>query len=207
MGIRAAILALCLATPALADPTYHRVVGVAVDDTLNIRSAPSARSEDIGDLPFDATGIEVTEFNEDRSWARISAGEKDGWISTRFLQADTVPTFPQTSVPHGLICGGTEPFWALGLYGQDARYSHPDDTDIDFAFDAATVAEGRIGSPALITVATDRNEVIEATITGATCSDGMSDRTYGWSVTLQFIAPGKRRFLEGCCHLPRDERQ
>lgn len=193
-----------MSEPTTAEPVYHRVVGVAADDTLNIRSAPIASSQDIGDLPFDATGVEITGFNSDLTWARISAGERDGWVSTRFLQPDTVQTFPETSIPHGLICGGTEPFWALGLYGNDARYSHPEDGDTDFAFDSASVAEGRLGSPALITLATQSNEVIEATLTGAICSDGMSDRTYGWSVTMQLIAPGKRRFLEGCCSLPRE---
>ena len=204
MGIRATLLALMLATPLVAEPTYHRVVGVADDDTLNIRSAPSASADDIGDLASDATGIEVTGFSDDETWARIGAGERDGWVATRYLQADAVQTFPQTSVPHGLICGGTEPFWALGLYGRDARYSHPGDGDIDFAFDSAAVADGRRGTPALITIANDRNEVIEATLTGTTCSDGMSDRTYGWSVTMQLIAMGKRRFLSGCCSLPRE---
>jgi hypothetical protein len=32
----------------------------------------------------------------------------------------------------------------------------------------------------------------------------MSDRSYGWTVTMQLIAPDQRRFLTGCCHLPRD---
>ena len=204
MGIRAAVLALVLATPALAEPTYHRVVGVASNDTLNIRSGPSASSEDIGDLQFNARGIEVLGFDATGNWARIALHERDGWVSALFLDTDQMHSFPQTTVPHGLICGGTEPFWALGLYGADARYSHPVDGDTDFSFDSARVAEGRQGSPALITFATDRNEVIEATITGVACSDGMSDRPFGWSVTMQLIAPGKRRFLEGCCHLPRE---
>jgi uncharacterized membrane protein len=188
----------------LAEPSYHRVVGVAIDDSLNIRSAPTATSDDIGDLSFDATGIEVTGYDDTGSWARIAQGEIDGWVATRFLDTDPVPTIADTSVPEGLICGGTEPFWALGLYGNDARYSHPEDGDTDFTFKNAAVAEGRLGSPALITLATQRNEVIEATLTGAMCSDGMSDRTYGWTITMQLIAPGQGRFLTGCCALPRD---
>jgi len=204
MGIRAVLLAMCLTTAALAEPTYQRVVGVATNDTLNIRSAPRADSDDIGDLAFDATGIEVTGFDETGTWARIAMGETDGWVAARFLDLDTVPTLADTSVPEGLICGGTEPFWALGLFGSGARYSHPEDGDTDFTFDSATVAQGRLGNPALITLATDSNEVIEATLTGAVCSDGMSDRSYGWTITMQLIAPDQRRFLSGCCALPRD---
>lgn len=204
MGMRAVLLAMCLSTPALAEPLYQRVVGVAANDTLNIRSAPSADSADIGDLAYDATAIEVTGFDETGDWARIAMGEIDGWVATRFLASDVVTTIAGTSVPEGLICGGTEPFWALGLYGSDARYSHPEDGDSDFTFDSAVVAQGRLGSPALITLAKPRNKVIEATLTGAVCYDGMSDRTYGWSITMQMIAPGQRRFLSGCCALPRD---
>ena len=204
--IRASLIALALCLPAMgmAEPSYHRVIGVAIDDVLNVRSEPSARSADIGDLPYDARRIEAFEFDPTGNWARIALNERDGWVSTRFLTRDEVPTLGETTLPQGLICGGTEPFWALGLYGTDARYSHPVDGDTDFAFDNIVTAEGRLGSPALVTLATEDSQVIEATISGGTCFDGMSDRSYGWTITMQLIAPGQRRFLSGCCHLPRD---
>ena len=207
MGVmRAGLLAVSLTVPALAqaEPTYHRVIGVAANDVLNVRSEPSASSADIGDLAHDAHRIEVFTFDRTGNWARIALNERDGWVSTRFLTRDEVPTLGETTLPQGLICGGTEPFWALGLYGSDARYSHPVDGDTDFAFDSIVTAEGRLGSPALVTVATENSQVIEATISGGTCFDGMSDRSYGWTITMQLIAPGQRRFLSGCCHLPRD---
>jgi uncharacterized membrane protein len=204
--MRAGLLAVSLAIPALAqaEPTYHRVTGVAANDVLNERSEPSASSADIGDLAHDAQRIEVFTFDPTGNWARIALNERDGWVSTRFLTRDEVPTLGETTLPQGLICGGTEPFWALGLYGTDARYSHPVDGDTDFAFDSIVTAEGRLGSPALVTLATEDSQVIEATISGGTCFDGMSDRSYGWTITMQLIAPGQRRFLSGCCHLPRD---
>ena len=207
MGMmRAGLLAVSLAIPALAqaEPTYHRVTGVAANDVLNVRSEPSASSADIGDLAHDAQRIEVFTFDPTGNWARIALNERDGWVSTRFLTRDEVPMLGETTLPQGLICGGTEPFWALGIYGTDARYSHPVDGDTDFAFDSIVTAEGRLGSPALVTLATEDSQVIEATISGGTCFDGMSDRSYGWTITMQLIAPGQRRFLSGCCHLPRD---
>lgn len=204
--IRIPLIAALLALPAVlqAEPSYHRVIGVAANDVLNVRAEPSASSADIGDLAHDARRIEAFEFEPTGNWARIALNERDGWVSTRFLTRDEVPTLGDTTLPQGLICGGTEPFWALGLYGEDARYSHPVDGDTDFAFDSIVTAEGRLGSPALVTLATEDNRVIEATISGAACSDGMSDRSYGWTITMQLIAPGQRRFLSGCCHLPRD---
>ena len=204
MGVGFIAGLLALPVMALAEPTYHRVTGVASTDTLNVRAAPSASSADIGDLAHDARRIEAFAFDETGNWARIALNERDGWVSTRFLTRDEVETLGPSTVPVGLVCGGTEPFWALGLYGEDARYSHPEDGDTDFAFDSVVVAEGRLGNPALVTVATEDAQVIEATISGESCSDGMSDRSYGWTISLQLIAPGKRRFLTGCCHLPRD---
>lgn len=203
---RASLIACALALPVSvqAEPSYHRVVGVAVDDVLNVRSEPSASSADIGDLAYDARGIEAFEFDSTGNWARIALNERDGWVATRFLTRDDVATLGESTLPQGLICGGTEPFWALGLYGSDARYSHPTDGDTDFAFDSIVTAEGRLGSPALLTLATEDNRVIEATVSGAICFDGMSDRSYGWTITMQLIAPGQRRFLSGCCQLPRD---
>jgi uncharacterized membrane protein len=203
---RASLIACALALPVSvqAEPSYHRVVGVAVDDVLNVRSEPSASSADIGDLAYDARGIEAFEFDSTGNWARIALNERDGWVATRFLTRDDVATLGESTVPQGLICGGTEPFWTLGLYGSDARYSHPTDGDTDFAFDSIVTAEGRLGSPALLTLATEDNRVIEATVSGAICFDGMSERSYGWTITMQLIAPGQRRFLSGCCQLPRD---
>lgn len=63
--IRASLitLALGLSTLAQAEPSYHRVVGVAIDDVLNVRSEPSGSSVDIGDLAYDARRIEAFEFD------------------------------------------------------------------------------------------------------------------------------------------------
>ncbi len=204
--IRASLCAglLVLPTLGLAEPSYRRVTGVAANDVLNVRAAPSASAADIGDLPHDARGIEVLEFEQSGKWARIGLAESDGWVSTRFLASDDIPMLGGTTVPQGLVCGGTEPFWALRLYDDNARYSHPEDGDTHFAVDSIVTAEGRLGSPALVSLSAEETKVIDATISGATCSDGMSDRVYGWTITMHLKSPGQRRFLTGCCHLPRD---
>lgn len=204
MGIKASILAaLLIAGPVWAEPTYHRVTGVAADDTLNIRSAPSADAEDIGDLAFDARAIEVITWDETGDWAQIALNERDGWVAARFLEDDDVPMFSDSGIPKGLVCGGTEPFWALGLYDVDARFSHPEDGEFDMTLSTVQVAEGRMGHPAFFDLAAPGGQasvVIQADI----CSDGMSDRSYGWAAFIRMVTPGTERFLSGCCHLPRD---
>ena len=207
MGMtRTAILAGLFALPGLlwAEPSYQRVTGVAPNDVLNLRAEPAADSADIGDLAHDARAIEVLGYNEDGSWARIGMAEGAAWVSTRFLTEDTIDRLGDSSVPAGLSCGGTEPFWGLSLGADTALYSHPEDGDVAFAPEGIRVAEGRLGSPALITATDQGNRRIEAIVSAAQCSDGMSDRPYGWTLTLQLIRDGDHRFLTGCCHLPRN---
>lgn len=202
MGMmRAILLGAVLSAPlsALAEPSYHRVTGVASDDSLNIRSAPGADSADIGDLAHDARGIEVLGFDDSGDWARIGLAEGDGWISARFLTRDPVATLGDTSVPTGLSCAGTEPFWALQFDEGMARFSDPEGGDLSFPITEALVAEGRLGSPALIGL----GDAGLAIVTGHMCSDGMSDRSYGWALHLRIGSDENRRFVSGCCHLPR----
>lgn len=199
-------LLTCLAVPvgAAADPTYHRVIGVAANDVLNIRSAPDANSMDIGDLAHDARGIEVLGVDPSGQWARIALAERDGWVATRFLATDSVGMIGATGIPSGLVCGGTEPFWSLALGPDGAAYAHPEDGESALSLGTVRVAEGRLGSPALFGLAGAGEQTIDATVHAADCNDGMSDRSYGWAITLRLMAPGQDRFLAGCCHLPRD---
>ena len=181
---------------AAADPTYHRVTGVAADDTLNVRAAPSASSADIGDLAHDQTGIEVSALDASGKWAQIVWQEGNGWIATRFLATDAVASVGGTGVPDGLFCGGTEPFWGLDLTQTTARFYNLGG-DTEMAVTGAAVAEGRMSSPAVIGFSD--GDVI---VSGGSCSDGMSDRTYPWRAELLLTQGGTRRFLSGCCHLP-----
>lgn len=203
MRVLASVFYLALPASGFADPSYHRVTGVGPWDVLNIRAEPRADSADIGDLAPDARAIEVLGVSPSGAWARIALAETDGWVATRYLDPDPVATLGDTGLPVGLACSGTEPFWALRLMDQSARYSHPEDGDSDYTLTRAQVAEGRQGSPALILMNGQGGATLAATVQGAACSDGMSDRSYGWAITLRLTAPGQDRFLSGCCHLPR----
>jgi uncharacterized membrane protein len=198
LAVASAVAVPCL---VLAEPSYHRVTGVAANDTLNIRSTPDASSADIGDLAYDAQAIEVLDFDPTGRWARVALAESDGWVSTRFLERDTVLTIGETSLPVGLVCTGTEPFWAIGLFDGLARFSHPESNLVDLPFLSTSVAEGHLGSPALISTAGPK-ATAEIIVSAEACSDGMSDRSYGWTVNLLIQSDGMRRFVSGCCHLP-----
>ena len=194
-------LGLLLPGLAIAEPGYFRVTGVAADDTLNVRSAPSARGADIGDLPPNAAAIEIAETDQSGKWGRIVWEEGNGWIAMQFLTPDNVPRITGTTLPAGLMCSGTEPFWSMRLSKDFANYSNLDGTSYAMSIQGARVAEGRPNFPVQIGHAgsgASSNVLIEP----ASCSDDMSDRSYPWRVDLLLSAESGGRFQTGCCLLP-----
>ncbi|MBL8583512.1 MAG: SH3 domain-containing protein [Rhizobiaceae bacterium] len=74
----------------LPDPgagTY-RVVGVAVDDRLNMRDRPGSRSPIIGEIPFDGTGIRRLGCTPDERWCEVRYRSQQGWVDARFLRRE-----------------------------------------------------------------------------------------------------------------------
>ncbi|QYX55304.1 hypothetical protein K1T73_09245 [Roseovarius sp. SCSIO 43702] len=201
--MRALIPALCVLTPtlALAEPSYHRVTGVAAGDTLNVRSAPDATSVDLGDIAHDAHGIELTGTDATGEWGRILWQDGNGWISMRFLEPYLQPTLGDSGLPEGLDCGGTEPFWSLTLGTATAHFSDPGGTELDLDMAGTQVAEGRLAWPAYVAL-TAPDSSADVIVEARLCSDGMSDRDYPWQVELLLTRSGETQFLSGCCNLP-----
>lgn len=190
-----------LPTLAAAEPEYYRVSGVAYNDTLNIRAAPDGDSADIGDLSYDAQAIEVMEIDPSGRWGKIIYFEGNGWIAMRFLELDPVPRIAPTTLPVGLVCGGTEPFWDV-RYTADSAIFHAMSTESEtIPLQSAGPALGRRGFPALLTHA-GPDGFTYSLIRPQICSDGMSDRDYPWAI--DYIL-GDGTYLEGCCSLPLDD--
>ena len=105
--ILGALLAAGLSSPLLAcadGPDSYRVVGVAADDVLNVRSVPSLGFSVIGALPHDATGVQnidsvpvhscdgnvdLTPFEQNNRWTKVVWDETGdyvfGWVKSVFL--------------------------------------------------------------------------------------------------------------------------
>lgn len=91
-------VALALAAPATgqdraaaSDGPRYRVVGVAANDTLNVRQAPDPTAEVVMQLPPDASGLVAT--GETRRvgnalWRHVRAGDGAGWVNARFLERE-----------------------------------------------------------------------------------------------------------------------
>ena len=196
------VLALLLAaSPARADvPARHVVAGVPPDDVLNVRAGPAASSADIGDL---VNGDAVEVIATDGGWGRIVHGEGNGWVSLAYLEPAPASRVGESPIPVGLICAGTEPFWSLATDdGASVAFSEPGPDGI--AEDRARVewagaASGRSGFPAALR-ARSADADYALVLRPAACSDGMSDRDYGWAAE---VLAGER-LLTGCCRLDTD---
>ncbi|MXO73120.1 COG3650 family protein [Alteraurantiacibacter buctensis] len=84
---------------------------------------------------------------------------------------------------------GTEPFWGGEVNGTALRWSTPENPD------GETITVSRFaGRGGLSFTGTLQGQQFDMAVTPATCSDGMSDRTYPYAVTVQVGA----QQLSGC---------
>lgn len=196
--IRALIFLLLTAFPAAATvdgwPALHDVMGVAEDDVLNIRAAPDAGAEIVGTLAHDAAGIEVIRPNDDHTWGYVSTGEGMGWASLNYLARG--PGQWHGQYPAFASCSGTEPFWSLVREDETVTFSGLDlpgvAAEIDFR-ESSLSHRGRHSFRAGEMVGVLSNEM---------CTDGMSDREYGWELNLLILSGEEyNRHFVGCCSL------
>ena len=175
-------------------PSVRDVTGVAAGDVLNIRAEPAADAPVLGSYAPDRQRIEVLRLSDDGRWAQVGLPEGNGWVATRYLSDAKAGA----SLP--LRCSGTEPFWTLTLDEGVSSFRTPED-DIALARDDLTVA--RNGFTASLTDAGGQRWQVVAQ--AMQCSDGMSDRMYGWRALLSGVGSdetgGAPEIYAGCCTL------
>jgi uncharacterized membrane protein len=182
-------------------PAAFVVKGVADDDVLNIRAEPNANAAVLDGISPYATSVEVLELSADGAWGLVSTGEGNGWAAMRFLEP--MPAQDANLIPRPMTCMGTEPFWSVGLMPRGDEYSEPD-YRVDLELLSQAVAPG--GYLAVLKDAPELADEVPAgthtlIISREQCSDGMSDRRYGWAVKL-FTENGEGNMLRhGCCTL------
>jgi len=179
-------------------PSYHRVVGVAGNDVLNIRLEPSARSPIVGSFAPNASNIEVIDISN--GWGRVIVAESNGWVRMKFLAETAIATIAGTRIPEAIQCFGTEPFWDLVSLGGDRMVFN----DINAQKTEFTISNA---NPASSRETIDVVWMRSVNATGAVffdrqyCSDGMSDRLYGRRVLFSITANGEALGFDGCCML------
>ncbi|MFZ3580746.1 hypothetical protein ACOI1H_01070 [Loktanella sp. DJP18] len=175
-------------------PDAFTVTGVAADDVLNIRSDATAASPIIGSFGPQDLNIEVLEVSTDGKWGRVGTGEGNGWVAMRFLARSGHNA--ADGMPRPFVCSGTEPFWTLALLPGGDEYLTPEGRRDLTLTTEATAPQGYLAifdeGPTLT-----RNLIV---MRGA-CSDGMSDRSFGWQAMLFNQAPDGNTVQTGCCTL------
>jgi uncharacterized membrane protein len=190
------VLAAFLALPAGAQdlPAVFQVTGVAANDRLNIRAEPNARAAILDSIfPF-AVAVEVLERSADGRWGLVGVPEGNGWVNMRYL---TPVAQPDYEVPRPLSCYGTEPFWSLGFFPRGSEFHAMGEDRRPLTVLGEAVAPGGY------LLVTEEGPTLNRTaiVTREWCSDGMSDRRFGWSVRLFTEAPDGNSVLSGCCTL------
>lgn len=94
-------------------------------------------------------------------------------------RADTPQRFDAISADEKLTLVGTEPFWNMAIEGDELVYSTPENAD------GVTIPVSRFsGNNGLGLNGTLEGEALQVAVTPAVCSDGMSDREYPYTATI-----------------------
>ena len=193
----ALLMVALLPAAALAQtlPAAFSVKGVAASDTLNIRAMPSAQADVLGEIGPYALNVEVLEFSGDGKWGKVGLPEGNGWVSMAYL--DLIPQDDPHAVQRPLSCFGTEPFWSVSLYARGAEFNSPETGAIPL-----TVTHEAVASRGFL-IQLEEGPTLNHTliVTRKACSDGMSDRAYGFSTELFTQAPDGNLAVDGCCTL------
>ena len=123
--------------------------------------------------------------------AATEAKEPAGATADARVPGNTEKTTPYSEIAEDEVLRftGTEPFWGGEVTGKALTYTTPEDQDGEVIAVERFAGRGGIAFSGLLNGAD-----FEMMVTPLECSDGMSDRTYPFTVTLE-IGEDKRN---GC---------
>lgn len=180
-------------------PALYDISDVPQGDHLNIRSLPNASAATVGKIPYDAERIEVISLSRQGNWALVNHNDTSGWVSFRFLTR-TTHEVNTLGLPQTLSCFGTEPFWSLKFSEDQVVLSLPDaqpDSRYIVTSISPTPENMRLHETGARYNWEMNGDSYHASIVPGLCSDGMSDRTYGFHHFSEFLGLG-------CCSLSTD---
>lgn len=186
------------AQPVHTDPRYFRVTGLAADDVLNIRAAPTASAAVVGTFKPGAQPVEVLDI--DKGWAQVITGEGMGWVHADYLEPIQMLPVAESALPAGLLCAGTEPFWRLRIDHKSVTYTAAGAGERVMNLVEAGGFAG-VGPGTNFVVAAGENGGITAVVSNQLCSDGMSDRDYPRRIDVVLSDADGVSGLTGCCRV------
>ena len=131
--------------------------------------------------------------SEDAKWGMIGMSEGNGWVAMRYLQV--TPNDTSYTISRPLNCSGTEPFWALNMTPRGTDFTELGASGIDLKDISEAVAQP--GS--LAKFEEGPTKIYTLMLEPAQCSDGMSDREFGFTGRVFIEASDGNRYLPGCC--------
>jgi len=160
---------------------------------LNVRAGPSAGTDILDRLAPDQEGVEVIGLSDDGKWGMVAVPGSNGWVAMRYLAAERMSG---DTLPRPLQCYGTEPFWAITFGVDGVAYSAPAE-ELPLSVRSESVLAD--GWQAMLNAGVRGDWDVE--IRRGQCSDGMSDRLFGFSMKLRQGGAGAMQPLSGCCTL------
>jgi len=199
----AVLMALLWTSAAPAQTVVYRAVNLGPADRLDVRATPNPNGAIVARLSPGVRHLDVIETRD--GWGRILLRNAGGWVDLAHLAAEPRTPIPGQSAPGGFHCAGTEPFWGLEI-GRDGTGHYNDLSTLgDERALTVTASQSASGREQPFVFRFDGEVGGTAIISRQSCSDGMSDRVYGWQAYIEAMDADGWRFVEGCCRVPLQE--
>lgn len=219
-------LALSVSSVQAASDVYV-VTSVTAGEFLNMRANAGTSNSVVGRIPYNGQGI-VTTGEEKKVgntvWAKIYWNGVGGWVSKRYLlpedQAASAPPAPAPATPPAvavppvkvpstitppppkaaanvLVCSGTEPFWRIDVSDANLSVKMMDGPQYNVPVTFRQTSANNTTIAVIAGVAgTNNTQAFMQKVDS--CSDGISDTNYPYSVTAVL---NNQRVVSGCCQV------
>lgn len=181
-------------TPEIS--SNFKVVNVDDNDVLNLRAAPNSSAEIVFPIPSDASNLIFVGKND--KWVNVMYRGHRGWVYHKYVEKISLSTVGDFAFTANLHCIGTEPHWVFKSDGNQALFKFQGTSKNLLLNDAVKRSANSTNSWKLsYTIETGYPDTFELIIQKKSCSDGMSDTAYPYSLHLLDSKTGS--LYDGCC--------
>jgi len=195
----------------------YKVVNVASNDVLNVRSEATSKSSLVGALEYNAANIVLTgkEFKKGKFlWVEIKHNKIVGWVNSKYIEKQTSPIVKhqlaksqsqsqsqsQAQALEKLTCNGSEPDWFLLFDPSDKTLEFESISIKKQFFNSQEIKQSKNNTNKWFVNAksnSSKEELRFSLIETNQCSDDMSDFTYKYAINIDRENNG---VYSGCCN-------
>jgi len=187
----------------------YKVVNVASNDVLNVRSEATSKSSLVGALEYNAANIVLTgkELKKGKYlWVEIKHNKIVGWVNSKYIEKQTSPVVnhqvakAQMKALEKLTCNGSEPDWFL-LFDPIKKTIEFESISLEKRFfNSQEIKRSKNNTNKWFVNAksnSNSDKLIISLIETNQCSDDMSDFTYKYAINIDRENNG---VYSGCCN-------